>query len=63
MDLCIFFGCSLSVLPWDDPLLSAVMKGQNITGERQVKGRRHQVLCEPLVVIQVRVCKLQQQNK
>ncbi|KAK2908561.1 hypothetical protein Q8A67_004398 [Cirrhinus molitorella] len=54
---------SLSVLPWDDPLLSAVMKGQNITGERQVKGRRHQVLCEPLVVIQARVCKLQQQNK
>uniref|UniRef100_A0A672LRH4 Uncharacterized LOC107564628 n=1 Tax=Sinocyclocheilus grahami TaxID=75366 RepID=A0A672LRH4_SINGR len=54
---------SLSVLPWDDPLLSAVMKGQNITGERQGKGRRHQVLCEPLVVIQARVCKLQQQNK
>uniref|UniRef100_A0A671LXG8 Uncharacterized LOC107692670 n=1 Tax=Sinocyclocheilus anshuiensis TaxID=1608454 RepID=A0A671LXG8_9TELE len=54
---------SLSVLPWDDPLLSAVMKGQNITGERQGKGQRHQVLCEPLVVIQARVCKLQQQNK
>uniref|UniRef100_A0A9J8D4Q4 Zgc:112980 n=1 Tax=Cyprinus carpio carpio TaxID=630221 RepID=A0A9J8D4Q4_CYPCA len=54
---------SLSVLPWDDPLLSAVMKGQNITGERQAKGRRHQVLFEPLVVIQARVCKLQQQNK
>uniref|UniRef100_A0A673LX06 Uncharacterized LOC107725351 n=1 Tax=Sinocyclocheilus rhinocerous TaxID=307959 RepID=A0A673LX06_9TELE len=54
---------SLSVLPWDDPLLSAVMKGQNITGERQGKGRRHQVLCEPLVVIQARVYKLQQQNK
>uniref|UniRef100_A0A8C2HAU3 Zgc:112980 n=1 Tax=Cyprinus carpio TaxID=7962 RepID=A0A8C2HAU3_CYPCA len=54
---------SLSVLPWDDPLLSAVMKGQNITGERQGKGRRHKVLCEPLVVIQARVCKLQQQNK
>uniref|UniRef100_A0A671MJJ2 Uncharacterized LOC107702537 n=1 Tax=Sinocyclocheilus anshuiensis TaxID=1608454 RepID=A0A671MJJ2_9TELE len=54
---------SLSVLPWDDPLLSAVMKGQNITGERQGKGRKHKVLCEPLVVIQARVCKLQQQNK
>uniref|UniRef100_A0A8C1E3T1 Zgc:112980 n=2 Tax=Cyprinus carpio TaxID=7962 RepID=A0A8C1E3T1_CYPCA len=54
---------SLSVLPWDDPLLSAVMKGQNITGERQGKGRRHKVLCEPVVVIQARVCKLQQQNK
>uniref|UniRef100_A0A672MDL3 Zgc:112980 n=1 Tax=Sinocyclocheilus grahami TaxID=75366 RepID=A0A672MDL3_SINGR len=53
----------LSVLPWDDPLLSAVMKGQNITGERQGKGRKHKVLCEPLVVIQARVCKLQQQNK
>ncbi|XP_059409586.1 uncharacterized protein zgc:112980 [Carassius carassius] len=54
---------SLCVLPWDDPLLSAVMKGQNITGVRQGKGRRHQVLFEPLVVIQARVCKLQQQNK
>uniref|UniRef100_A0A673KVV2 Uncharacterized LOC107722968 n=1 Tax=Sinocyclocheilus rhinocerous TaxID=307959 RepID=A0A673KVV2_9TELE len=54
---------SLSVLPWDDPLLSAVMKGQNITGERQGKGRKHKVLCEPLVVIQARVRKLQQQNK
>ncbi|XP_043097732.1 uncharacterized protein zgc:112980 [Puntigrus tetrazona] len=54
---------SLSVLPWDDPLLSAVMKGQNITGERHVKGRRHQILSEPLVVIQARVCKLQHQNR
>ncbi|XP_051745878.1 uncharacterized protein zgc:112980 isoform X3 [Ctenopharyngodon idella] len=54
---------SLSVLPWDDPLLSSVMKGQNITGERQVKGRKLQVLYEPLSVIQARVCKLQQQNK
>ncbi|XDV14572.1 hypothetical protein PO909_014805 [Leuciscus waleckii] len=54
---------SLSVLPWDDPLLSGVIKGQNITGERQVKGRKLQVLYEPLSVIQARVCKLQQQNK
>ncbi|KAK9980590.1 hypothetical protein ABG768_000183 [Culter alburnus] len=54
---------SLSVLPWDDPLLSSVMKGQNITGERQVKGRKLQVLYEPLSVIQARVCKLQKQNK
>ncbi|XP_052445261.1 uncharacterized protein LOC127987002 isoform X1 [Carassius gibelio] len=54
---------SLSVLPWDDSLLSAVMKGQNITGESQGKGRRHKVLCEPVVVIQARVSKLQQQNK
>lgn len=54
---------SLSVLPWDDPLLSSVMKGQNISGERQLKGRKVQILCEHLTVIQARVCKLQRQNK
>ncbi|XP_030634881.1 uncharacterized protein LOC115816050 [Chanos chanos] len=54
---------SLKVLPWDDPLLSAVMRGQNISGERKVKGRRTEVLCEPIAVVQARVHKLQQQNK
>ncbi|KAA0722584.1 hypothetical protein E1301_Tti011959 [Triplophysa tibetana] len=54
---------SLHVLPWDDPLLSAVIKGQNITGERHIKGRRVETLWEPLGLIEARVCRLQQLNK
>ncbi|XP_026998497.2 uncharacterized protein zgc:112980 isoform X2 [Tachysurus fulvidraco] len=51
----------LNVLPWDDPLLSAVLKGQNITGVRHIKGRRPETLDEALVVVRTRVLKLQQQ--
>ncbi|TRY64423.1 hypothetical protein DNTS_017117 [Danionella cerebrum] len=54
---------SLSVLPWDDPLLSGVMKGQNITGEKFIRGRKFQILHEHLIVIQARVYKLQKENK
>ncbi|TTF71941.1 Pentatricopeptide repeat-containing protein 1, mitochondrial [Bagarius yarrelli] len=54
---------SLNVLPWDDPLLSAVLKGQNVSGVRQVKGRRTETLEESLVVVRTRVLKLQQQNR
>ncbi|XP_057188703.1 uncharacterized protein zgc:112980 isoform X2 [Triplophysa rosa] len=54
---------SLHVLPWDDPLLSAVIKGQNISGERHVKGRRLEILSEPLGLIEARVCRLEQLNK
>uniref|UniRef100_A0A4W4GNH4 Uncharacterized protein n=1 Tax=Electrophorus electricus TaxID=8005 RepID=A0A4W4GNH4_ELEEL len=61
--ICALFGFSLNVLPWNDPLLSAVLKGQNVSGERRVKGRRAEVLLEPIVVIRARVQKLQQQKK
>ncbi|XP_060716949.1 uncharacterized protein zgc:112980 isoform X2 [Tachysurus vachellii] len=57
------FRNGLNVLPWDDPLLSAVLKGQNITGVRHVKGRRPETLEEELVVVRTRVLKLQQQNR
>ncbi|KAI4881851.1 hypothetical protein NFI96_026635, partial [Prochilodus magdalenae] len=60
---CKWLRNSLSVLPWDDPLLSAVLKGQNVTGERNVRGRRSEVLFETIVVILARVCKLQQQHR
>ncbi|XP_053332394.1 uncharacterized protein zgc:112980 [Clarias gariepinus] len=57
-----FRNC-LNVLPWDDHLLSAVLKGQNITGVRQVKGRRSETLHEAMVVVRTRVVKLQQQSR
>ncbi|XP_036413698.1 uncharacterized protein zgc:112980 [Colossoma macropomum] len=60
---CRWLRNSLNVLPWDDPLLSAVLKGQNVTGERHVRGRRSEALFETIVVIQARVCKLQQENR
>ncbi|XP_037399753.1 uncharacterized protein zgc:112980 isoform X2 [Pygocentrus nattereri] len=60
---CRWLRNSLNVLPWDDPLLSAVLKGQNVTGERHVRGRRSEALFETIVVIQARVCKLQEENR
>ncbi|XP_066517755.1 uncharacterized protein zgc:112980 isoform X2 [Hoplias malabaricus] len=60
---CRWLRNSLNVLPWDDPLLSSVLKGQNITGERHVKGKRTEFLYETVVVIQARVCKLLHQSR
>ncbi|MCI4393497.1 hypothetical protein PGIGA_G00158060 [Pangasianodon gigas] len=57
------FRNGLIVLSWDDPLLSAVLKGQNVTGVRQVKGRRPETLHEAAVVVRTRVLKLQQQKR
>lgn len=53
---------SLNVLQWDDTLLVAVLRGQNITGERVLKGRR-EVLFEPVVVVLARVEKLKQEGR
>ncbi|XP_060754530.1 uncharacterized protein zgc:112980 [Neoarius graeffei] len=57
------FRNRLNVLSWNDLLLSAVLKGQNVTGVRKVKGQRPEVLHETVVVVRARVLKLQQQNR
>ncbi|KAG5854507.1 hypothetical protein ANANG_G00038560 [Anguilla anguilla] len=59
---CRWLSGRLNVLQWDDPLLVAVLKGQNITGERVLRGKR-EVLFEPVVAVQARVEKLKEQKR
>uniref|UniRef100_W5MBZ6 Uncharacterized protein n=2 Tax=Lepisosteus oculatus TaxID=7918 RepID=W5MBZ6_LEPOC len=59
---CTSFYNSVNVIPWDDALLSAVLRGQNISGERIVKGRK-ETLFEPIQVVKTRVAKLKEQQK
>ncbi|KAL4658386.1 hypothetical protein GN956_G3089 [Arapaima gigas] len=59
---CKWLTNSLNVRAWDEPLLAAVLRGQNIKGEHLHQGQR-QVLHEPLVVVEARVRKLKEQNK
>ncbi|KAJ8363991.1 hypothetical protein SKAU_G00128220 [Synaphobranchus kaupii] len=59
---CRWLSSCLNVLQWDDSLLVAVLKGQNITGERVLRGKR-EVLFEPMLVVQARVEKLKEQKR
>lgn len=54
--------CSLCVRPWHDVLLVSVLKGQNVSGVRKVKGKKD-VLIEQISVVLLRTEVLQQQRR
>ncbi|XP_062865790.1 uncharacterized protein zgc:112980 isoform X2 [Trichomycterus rosablanca] len=60
---CKSFRISLNIFAWDNPLLSAVLRGQNTSGVKHVNGKRPEALFESPVVVRARVLKLQEQKK
>uniref|UniRef100_A0A8D0GKH5 Uncharacterized protein n=1 Tax=Sphenodon punctatus TaxID=8508 RepID=A0A8D0GKH5_SPHPU len=59
---CYVFSNSLNIVPWDHGLLTTVLKGQNITGERREKGKKV-FLWEAISVIQARVEKMEDRQQ
>lgn len=57
-----FLRSSLCVRPWCDVLLVSVLKGQNVSGVRNQKGKK-EVLFEPFPVVLLRTELLQRQRR
>ncbi|XP_032830496.2 uncharacterized protein LOC116954137 isoform X1 [Petromyzon marinus] len=59
---CICFLKSMFIIGWDEPMLSSVMRGQNISGIFRIKGKR-KLLHENFDVVMARKNKLVQEEK
>ncbi|XP_043945657.1 uncharacterized protein LOC122816730 [Protopterus annectens] len=59
---CFQFSNCLNVLPWNDLLLTSVLKGQNITGEQKNKGKK-KLLWESITVVEARVERMEARNE